>query len=380
MEIIEGFAKALPLDGLKDRARHVVVTRHDHLGDLVLSIPFFRILRQSMPQAEISVVVRPGYKDVLKDCPYIDNYYEHRYDNMHIHREMVAGLRRKGVDLALALASQSLDFKLCYQTHAPYRMGCVRVERFMRLFMSKLWLTHIVPVVYKKAAQRGVPIEHEVERTLHPLELLGCDCDDSHLELFLSEESKRYGEQLCTVWGKPVIAMHLHSRWLQEARDTEDTVWQVEDFLVLVGRLLDLTQGGRLLITYGPGERKIVEKCRASLLNSPKCKPYLLDGAKDLPEHIQERVVFVGNLPFQRWAAIYGQAEVVVSPDTSAVHVGAAMGKPVVGLWPPRDAIWSRQAFYPWQVPKSVITKGRPQPTIEKIGGDTQALLEGRSI
>jgi len=51
--------------------RRVMMIRLDEIGDLVLMTPFLRELRRSLPQAWISLVVKPGCFNLMEQCPYV---------------------------------------------------------------------------------------------------------------------------------------------------------------------------------------------------------------------------------------------------------------------------------------------------------------------
>ena len=51
--------------------KKIIVSRTDKIGDLVLSIPSFYMLRKMYPEAEITVLVRNYNYDIVKNLPYI---------------------------------------------------------------------------------------------------------------------------------------------------------------------------------------------------------------------------------------------------------------------------------------------------------------------
>src|SRR4029453_10787425 len=59
---------AIQLDGLK----RVLVVRLDEIGDVVLTGPFLRELRRNIPNASITLLVKPALKNLVELCPYVE--------------------------------------------------------------------------------------------------------------------------------------------------------------------------------------------------------------------------------------------------------------------------------------------------------------------
>src|SRR6185369_4297503 len=52
--------------------RHIVVSRTDKIGDLLLSLPVFQTLRRAFPQARITALVSSYAKEIVQGHPAID--------------------------------------------------------------------------------------------------------------------------------------------------------------------------------------------------------------------------------------------------------------------------------------------------------------------
>lgn len=370
-----------PLDILKrsDDIRHILVTRTDHLGDMVLSLPFFRALHRELPQAEVAVMALSPYTaEVLRDLPYVKYYYYHTYDDMAKHNATLQKIRDWGVDLAVGLAAQSMDYKTCYYTGARYRVAGVRVERFLRLTLSRLWLTHIQPCYFKKPGPGMDRVLHEVERTSRLARFMGLKCDDTSLELGFKREDIEWAEHFRNIWGgTPYIVAHIQERlFCDRAQDTAETVWNAEDVAGLIGEILSYARGKRVLITYGPYEERaqlISKLTEAMRERSIEFKS--INCGEALPEKIEDKVIMAGNISLKRWARLIGMAEVVFSPDTGAVHTASAMHRPIVGLYLPKKFSYLTQHVAPWQVPHHIVKKGRPRETYNEIIAGLDKLL-----
>ena len=92
--------------------------------------------------------------------------------------------------------------------------------------------------------------------------------------------------------------------------------WAPERFAALAQRLHE-ERGSRCLVTWGPGERELAEQVVAAS-----------QGAAALAPETRSLVEL---------AALYEACDVVVSGDTGPLHLAAALGVPVVGLYGPKD-------------------------------------------
>ena len=52
--------------------KRVIVSRTDKIGDLILSIPSFFMIKKMYPQEELVVLVRKYNYEIVKNLPYVD--------------------------------------------------------------------------------------------------------------------------------------------------------------------------------------------------------------------------------------------------------------------------------------------------------------------
>ena len=52
--------------------KNILVIKLRHIGDVLLTVPVFRALRETFPGAQISALVNSGTEDVLAGNPLID--------------------------------------------------------------------------------------------------------------------------------------------------------------------------------------------------------------------------------------------------------------------------------------------------------------------
>ena len=95
----------------------ILVTRTDRIGDLVLSTPVFRALREKYPKAWIACLTFLENKDIVIGNPYLDEVIVD--DRAKTHRglgfwRLVSLLRRRRFDLAVIFHTKKRTNLLCF--------------------------------------------------------------------------------------------------------------------------------------------------------------------------------------------------------------------------------------------------------------------------
>jgi heptosyltransferase-3 len=57
--------------------KRILVIRTDSLGDVLLTTPLFRALKQKYPKTKVCALVRQGFREVLADNPHVDQIITH---------------------------------------------------------------------------------------------------------------------------------------------------------------------------------------------------------------------------------------------------------------------------------------------------------------
>ncbi len=119
---------------LRGDIRRILVLRLDHIGDFTLSVPAFRLLRETFPHATIDAVVAPWNRSLAERLELFDsvrlfNFYAERSGDgreldeeagRQIFRELVAG---QTYDLAIDLRLDGDTRQLLTQVDAVFRAG-----------------------------------------------------------------------------------------------------------------------------------------------------------------------------------------------------------------------------------------------------------------
>lgn len=278
---------------------NILIVRTDRIGDVILSLPMVSALRASFPAARISILLRSYTKPLAEGYPGLDGIL--LSDDKGIEKpwgRILTELRREAFDTAIVVYPRFRLAALMVQAGIPRRIG-TGYRWYSFLFTDRVY-------EHRKTAQK-----HEAEYNLALLEPLGCEVPKViplHLPVGERElnEAHRLLEGLGINMQDPIAVLHPGSGG--SARE-----WPARHFASLAEALV--RDGFEVVITGGPGEAGLAHEVASAAGQGVKA----LTGITNL------KVL----------AAVLKQAAIVVGNSSGPLHIAAAVGTPVVGLFPP---------------------------------------------
>lgn len=322
---------------LDDRGRlaraRILVLKPDEIGDVVLATPFLRELRQLLPEADITLGVKPSVRNLVEHCPYVNEviavkaplsmrWWTDFPSLWEVARFARAELWRRQLDIVLIPRwgdDHYFSKPLAFLSRAPMRLG----------FGSNPLLTHRVP---------EAPVMHEVERNLDMISALGGDPQTFRLETWLAESDESFaGRTLQDAGDSLTIA-------ISPAARAGRRQWPLKNFERLAVWLNE-TRGARIVVLGGPGEQEV---------------------SKGIKRELGEQVVdLVGKATLRETVAILKRCHLFIGTDSGPAHLAAAVGTPCVVISPHPEGgseshVNSPARFRPWGVPHSVLRPAAP--------------------
>ena len=300
-------------------ARRLLVMRLDNIGDVVMTGPVLRALKENLPRVSITLMASPGGKEAAPLLPWVDEVFAWRVLWQDLGRlsfdparewELIEALRGC-YDAAIILTS----FK---QTPHPAGYTCYLAGIPLRLGESKEWgggvLTDEAP---------PAPDElHQVERNLRLIEHVGFVVEDRSLSLHVPEEARGTVVELLQARGvAPDAPYVLLNPWASAQARTYPT-----HRFAFAARLLSEETGWPVVVSGTEADRS----------RSGELLDVLGDRGVDL----------VGATGLSELAALVEGARLVLTNNTSTMHLLDALRTPGVVLfsgteleeqWRPRD-------------------------------------------
>ena len=297
-EEVEGTYHQVVCD--RERVRRIAVFHLNQIGDLTFTLPALKAFRESFPDAHITSVLRPHLAGLVSHSGFVDEVAHRPQGGPLPAIALGFRLRKQRPDLAITL-SQSATMALCaWLSGAPHRVGYVDSD------LCRL-LSHRVQV-------RGIPCPGKVMRLLRALGLRPTKTDYVGLVHLPPEDKQSGGEllQRCALQGSgPLIALAPG-----EAGARPYKAWRTDGFRQVSHRLVE-RHDARVVMVGGDSDRGLGEEVVAGL-GDHGCN-------------------LAGQTTLAQLAAVLAQCDLLIGIDSGPMHLAAAMGKPVVGLFGPTD-------------------------------------------
>ncbi len=259
----------------------ILVLRFSSMGDIVLTTPVLRCIKEQLPGAEVHFASRQKWADLLHPNP--------RIDKVHVLegglRGLVRQLRREKFDCIIDLHN-NLRTRIIKTA-----LWSVKSYTFNKLNLRKALLTRFKIDL--------LPKKHIVQRYLKAASALGISDDGAGLEFYFPKD---YGgpipaPQLPTAFHAFAIGGTWNTKRMPVEKIAE---WIGESPLpvVLLGDQNDAREAGSLKDSF---PEKVINLC--------------------------------GTLDLNGSAWVLQRARSVISHDTGLMHIAAAMQKPIVSIW-----------------------------------------------
>ena len=288
--------------------RRILVIRTDRIGDVVLSLPVVTALRQTFPEAHLTMLVQPYVREVVEDQPDLDAVALDDEEGCGLGStfRLVRKMRTGKFDAALLLHPTLRLAAAMALARIPLRIGTG--YRFYAFLFNRRVCEH------RKDSQR-----HEAEYNLSLAGVLGADVSRVVFRLPVSSEAGRHVRQKLETLGirdrDALVVLHPGSKG-------SALEWPRERFGLLAERLVAET-GTQVVVTGAEGEEEIV--------------------AEVAGEEAERIHGMAGCFRLKELMALLKMADLVVANSTGPLHLAAAVGTEVIGLYPPVTAMRAKR-------------------------------------
>jgi lipopolysaccharide heptosyltransferase I len=286
---------------------HVLIVKLGAIGDVVHALPAAAALKRDLPGARISWAVERSAAEIVRLTPVVDRVVE--IDTRRWRRSpldattrsalaaSLAALREDPVDVALDMQGLVKSGVVALLSRAKRRVGFATPA--LRERASALFLTEQVEV-----DDAG----HVIEKNLALARHLGAS-DGAPYQFPIDVPASIDLALAARLPSAPFAILNPGGGWWTKQ-------WSPERFGALA-RDLAARRGLASLVTFGPGEESLAERVVAASEGAASAFACTIT---ELVSLARRAVVFVGG-------------------DTGPMHIAAAAGAPVVGLFGPTSAL-----------------------------------------
>lgn len=288
--------------------QRVLLTRMKFIGDVVLTTPIIRSVRNALPDAVIAYLGEKHAVSLLEHNPCLDEIIPFDFTRPTlIEQPRVAfHIRRRRFDLAIDLFNNPRSALLVYLSGAKTRVGAERKGR------GSLYTIQVRDDGVPKTA---IAFHNQFIRAV------GIEPTSNKTEIVLTDDERREA-RIYLRWldhennpldvSKPIVCIHPGATWPAKR-------WLPKRF----GELADF----------------IAAKLGAQII--------MIGGANDTVEinttlkDSVSNVKVLHDLPLRQLAAIMSHCSLFIGNDAGPMHIAAALGVPTIGLFGPgEENIW----------------------------------------
>lgn len=339
--------------------RHILLIRTDRIGDVMLSLPMLPLIKNKFPAASITMMVQAYTRELVDRHSCVDSVLIYEAPtSVGTFFRAVRMLRSRHFDAVILPYPRFRLALLTFVARIPIRIA-TGYRWYSFLFTTKIF-------EHRKHGKK-----HELEYNCSLLSAIGIDAS-AVLPHFEVPSSPAAEERVSTILaslgiGRSDRFIVLHPGSGGSARD-----WCAENFSEL-GIRLSTWNGMKIVLTGGEHERGLVHRVAQAISPPPaNC---------------------AGLLSLTELATLLRRACVFVSNSTGPLHIAAAAGTSVVGLYPPIEQCGPVR-WGPWTTKKIIfqpdnaacsLCKGDPcrsdvcmnQITVDAVEKAVHALLSG---
>jgi len=286
--------------------RNILLIQLGDIGDVVLTLPCARALREHFPQAAIIAAVRKKAQELVEDCPWVSGVIPVDTEKRSLSQEVAhqinffSGLRKYHFDLAIDMRRGTRGGVLAFLSGARQRVGFYSYKK--GLWRNRLF-SHLV-------SPEKPPDQYMAEYYLGLLKRYNLNTTNSMPELPIPHEKQQKAAAFLKKEGipieKPLIALHPFSLWqykewgLDKVSQLADWIWKEYHFPILI------------IGSRGERERAhMVTKTCAHIFN------------------------LAGKTPLNMLGAIIKLCTLLIGIDSAGIHLAAAVGTSTVSIFGP---------------------------------------------
>ncbi len=294
--------------------KRIIVARTDKIGDLVLSIPSFFMLRKMYPEAEIVVLVRKYNYEIVKNLPYVDRVL--KIDDYR-QRELLEKIKHFKADVFIALYNDTFVAKLAKASRAKWRVGPLSKINSFFTYNKGVWQKR------SKSVKNEADYNLDLIRKLDPKNFE--ERYEINTEIFLGEEHKK------------AVSIFL------EENSIEGQILVVNPFMG--GSAKNITDDQYVELLKRVKEEKpqlnIVIACHIS---EEERGQRVVDGIED-----EKTYLFANGGDLLNLAALIERADVYFGGSTGPTHIAGSLKRRIVALYPNKKTQHpTRWGVYGW--------------------------------
>jgi ADP-heptose:LPS heptosyltransferase len=289
--------------------KNILVVRNDKIGDFILSFQALAILKTSMPDCQVSVLVPEYTAELATACEWIDNVIIDPGKSASLLQTLkfYKKLKTLNFDAVITLFSTARIGIGVLLAGIPFRLAPATK-------VAQLFYNHRLK---QRRSQSSKPeYEYNSDLVLSFLDSFNIDVKDIHTPPYLSFDETditRLHKTFCKTHGIPesnkLIFVHPGS-------GGSASNLSLQQYALLIKKL-NISKEYSLVLTAGPGEEEVITELSKLLNDIPHTKYISTEGLRRFSQHIQFCDLFI-------------------SGSTGPLHIAGALNRATAAFYPLR--------------------------------------------
>ena len=280
--------------------RNILFLRYDRIGDMVITTPVFRELKLAYPEINISVLASKLNRGVLVNNPYVDKIYTNHKNNLLGDLPTLLKLRKMKFDVCV-------EFDHSVIPHAIIRLRIIKPKKIISVFKKGRYGLQGKELELYDYYTEKPKNSHFRDIWLNTLNPFNVKPESQKYDLFCTNQQKKKAiDFLLKFQNKIIIGINLEGA-VKGKRITPDKL------KVICTGLYQANKDVQIVLLSSPITYEDIIR-----LSKNMGLPYVVSSYKT--ESILDVAALIQNL------------QLIITPDTSIVHIASAFNVPVVSI------------------------------------------------
>lgn len=278
--------------------KHILISRTDNIGDVILTLPMAGILKQHFPEVKITFLAKEYVRGIVEHCQFVDHFLSVDALKQCDREQAVQQIKSLEIDVVIHAYPSKEIAVLMKKACVPFRIGTSH-----RLY-------HWITCTHRVALSRAKSDKHEAQLNLKLLKPFHLD-QDYDLDML-----NNYTGFVCDEPLSPHIKTFLKPGFfnliIHPFSNGHAREWPISHFNALIRQL--------------PADRVHV----------------LLTGSQKENQMIQDRIVSqcstvtntAGQCSLRELIQLVARADGLIANSTGPLHLASVLGIPTLGLYP----------------------------------------------
>jgi ADP-heptose:LPS heptosyltransferase len=259
-----------------------LIIRFSSIGDIVLTTPVIRCLKQQVAGSEIHYLVKPQYRKILEPNPHIDKIHVLQQD----WNKMIAELKKE-------------DFDYIIDLH--HNLRTLRVKKDLGVPSFSFNKLNIEKLIFVKLKWNVMPKVHIIDRYLETVKSFAVNNDGKGMDYFIPPGEEIHMQDIPASHHLGYLALVIGASYYTKklpVNKLKEFCQKMNYPIILLGAKEEFNEGEEI---------KSVDPVK--VYNA--CGKFSLHESADLVRH----------------------AKLIIAHDTGLMHIAAALKKPVIAIW-----------------------------------------------